>query len=154
MNHKQFTEELKSGLIRPVYLIHGEEAFLRQRLFNRLLDTLLPGEWRDMNLLTLQEDAPALRLIEGCEALPMFAEKRVVVQRNSPLLNTGGKSADESVLLPYLEDVPPQAVLIFYHSGKADSRRSLTKKLVELGANLDCNPLSDADIAEIGRAHV
>ena len=92
---RQFNEALKSGDLRRVYLLCGEQAYLRLQNRDKLVKTLL-GDGDAMNLSRYSgSDVSARELIEMAQTLPFFADRRVIVLENTGLLNP--RSATKSV---------------------------------------------------------
>ena len=92
---KQFNEALKSGDFRRVYLLCGEQAYLRLQNRDKLVKTLM-DDGDAMNLSRYSgSDVTALELIDMAQTLPFFADRRVIVLENTGLLNP--KTASKSV---------------------------------------------------------
>ena len=86
-NQRQLNEELKSGDYRRIYLLCGEQAYLRLQNKDKLVKALL-GDGDAMNLSRYSgSDITARELIEMAQTLPFFADRRVIVLENTGLLN-------------------------------------------------------------------
>lgn len=129
MNYRDMSEQIKKGEFSRVYLMHGEEAFVRQRLLDRLCAAAVNRDMAQLNITNFGEDADAGSIIEACETLPVFDERRVVIYKDCPMLKSKGKDMGEKRLLEYIENVPEHAILVFYMRQKPDGRKALFKKL-------------------------
>ena len=138
MNHTEFFKSIKAGDILPAYIFHGEEEFVKESAYSKLLEAVVP-ENRDFNVTILDTDN-AQELREACETLPFMSEHRLVVNHKLPTDKSGKQ------LVEYLTMLPPETVLLFYIRGKADAKTSLFKKIHELGGEVNFSPLGEAEI--------
>jgi DNA polymerase-3 subunit delta len=71
----------------PVYLFHGDDEFRKDEAVRQLVDAAVDPATRDFNLEVLRgaETAPN-RLATALDALPMLADRRVVVVRDAGAL--------------------------------------------------------------------
>ncbi len=99
----------KSGTPDPVYLLHGDNEFLKDEKARALIDQLADPATRDFNLDVLRGgDADAGRVANALDALPVMAERRVVVIRDFSSL----KKDAMGVLTKYLEHPAPDTVVV------------------------------------------
>ena len=92
---RQFNEAIRSGDLRRVYLLCGEQAYLRLQNRDKLVKALM-GDGDSMNLSRYSgSDISSRELIEMAQTLPFFADLRVIVLENTGLLNP--KAASKSV---------------------------------------------------------
>lgn len=140
MDHNAFLGELKTGAIRTAYLFHGEEEFVKDRALERLLNTLDPA-MREMNV----QDAPAqdsAAIRAACEALPFFADRRIVLARDLPKEGEGKKIA------AYLPEIPETTTLIFFLRGEANKNNGVYKALSGVGSVVEFHTLSESEAAK------
>lgn len=148
MNREGFFKELKQGSVRPCYLFEGEEEFTKQAALRSLQQQVLQGEFAQLNL-SLLVNPSASELIACAETLPMMADKRFVLVKESGLLNarTGdaegesASSADQDRVADYVSQLPESVCLVFFHRGKASAARKLYKRIDKLGGVVRFDPL-------------
>ena len=89
---KGIQEDLKTGRFQPVYLLYGEEAYLK-RQYRQKLRQALAAEGDAMNVSQYQ-GAPINpgEIIDLAETLPFFADRRVIVMETAACLNMAGNS--------------------------------------------------------------
>lgn len=152
---RQFNEALKSGDLRRVYLLCGEQAYLRLQNRDKLVKTLL-GDGDAMNLSRYSgSDVSARELIEMAQTLPFFADRRVIVLENTGLLNprsatksvTGSKTAasiseEADKIADFIPGIPDTTAVVFVEEN-VDKRGRLYKaisksKKDKLGDILEC----------------
>ena len=169
MEYTQAAAEIKKGLIRPVYLLHGEESLLAKKLERAIVDAVLPPEDRDMNLVALERDPAPGELAALIETVPFMGGKNVIIIRGTHLFRAGRKAggAEEGAadggdvrLLKLIGEMPEYTRLIFVTPEKADKRRKIYKVIEQAGAVVEVSPLKAKDTrpwilskaAEMGRA--
>ncbi|MHB1125813.1 MAG: DNA polymerase III subunit delta [Bacillota bacterium] len=168
MRYEEFIHKIEQGQVAPLYLVYGDESYLRVDLTNRLKTLLLPPEIADFNLDVLSgEDLDVRTLISAANTLPVMAPRRLVLVKETSLFragkkNTGkGKEAypsdakeadispnnkDEALLLEYLQEPCTSTCLVFIASGKVDMRRKVYKALTETGEVVELAPLKGQDL--------
>lgn len=137
---------LKRKVLSPVYLLYGEEPYLRDRLVRKFEETLLPPEVRDFNLDIFDgRDLKFGNLVNAAGTLPFMAEKRLIIVRNADFFKSKQKSGpaqaeaeengntDEESLLRYLENPSPSTCLIFLADEGVDKRKKLYKLVEKVG---------------------
>ena len=149
MTHEEFFDALKRGEIAPAYFFHGEEEHVKASALEALRARLLPAGLEALNETALQNPAAAV-VVAAAETLPLMAERRLVVVRDSALL-TAGKASDEAAesaaLVDYLGRLPDTACVVFFCRGVADGRKTLTQALLKQAAVVRFDPLGDAALA-------
>lgn len=107
-----------------IYLNYGEENFLVEYNTKKKVEEYNLSN-PSMNLIYLNDDNID-KLIQNCEQLPFFDEKKVIVAKNTGIFASGNKKVSNDVvekILEYVENLPDYIVLIF-------SEESVDKRLV------------------------
>jgi DNA polymerase-3 subunit delta len=144
LNYLGFFESLKSGDIKPVYVFEGEEEYIKAQAVKALCNTLLPEGLEQMNLTELYSPA-ADELIAAAETLPVMADRRVVLVRESALLSTE-KAAEENgaeAVVNYLPSASPSTCLAFIVKGRADGRKKLYAYCKKEHTVVDFSPMTE-----------
>jgi len=125
-------EDIKNRTFAGIYLIYGEEDYLRRYYVKKLRRAILP-EGDEMNLTTWKEDAFDLKAFsEQAVTLPFFAEHRLLIVENSSLFKKGGND-----LAAFLSRLPEETIVIFSEK-EADKRGKLFKLVASKGAVWEC----------------
>lgn len=128
---KKLAEEIKSGQLKQVYVLYGEEAYLRNQYRDRLKEALLGGG-DPMNLHCFEgKDVRAGDVIDLAETLPFLAERRVIVLENSGLFAHGGED-----LAAYLS-APAETVSFVFVESAVDKRSRLYKAATARGRAIE-----------------
>jgi DNA polymerase-3 subunit delta len=110
---RAFKSALEQGTPDAVYLLYGDNDFLKDEKVRDLVDRLAEPATRDFNLEILRgEDVDAGRLSTALDALPLMASRRVLVLRDVGALKKDAKA----VLDRYLGRPAPETVLVLVAS--------------------------------------
>ena len=125
---KTLNEDLKSGQFKQVYLLCGEEAYLKKQYKNRFVKAMIP-EGDTMNYSYYEgKNTPVKEAIDLAETLPFFAERRLIVFENTGFFKTAA-GAD---LADYIKDMPETTCFIFVEE-EIDKRNKLYKAVKSKG---------------------
>ena len=124
---KRIIEDIKKKEWAPVYLLYGEENYVRNAYRDRLVESLIdPADSMNLNRFEGQ-DCDERAIIAQAETLPLFAPRRVILVQDSGLFK---RRADE--LADYMKQLPEYLVMIFVESD-ADKRSRLYKAVQKYG---------------------
>ncbi|MCM1055384.1 MAG: DNA polymerase III subunit delta [Bacteroides sp.] len=152
MTEAQLSANIKSGNFFPVYFFYGEESFLVKTYAMRIKSRLVGDSKNDINLLELSGCPDLAMLSDHAEALPFFADRKVIMINDFDL-----EKLPESELEHFeniLKNVPDTTVMVFYLTGCGFSLRSgRVKKLFEMfkkyAAVCEFKPLNKMKIGDI-----
>lgn len=119
-------EDIKSGQFKPVYLLFGEEAFLKQSYKKRLKEAIVGDDTMNYNYFE-GKGLDVKELISLSNTMPFFSEKRLILVEDSGFF----KSASEE-LAEYLPNMPDTTCIVFVEEA-VDKRNRLYKKVKDLG---------------------
>lgn len=131
---QRINNDIKSGNFQPVYLLYGEERYLRKQYKDKLKNALGDPDDTMNNHSYEGKNVPVGEIIDLAETLPFFAPRRVILIENSGLFKSGGEQMAE-----YLNGQNESTVFIFVES-EVDKRSKLFKavgnhgSVVEFGA--------------------
>lgn len=130
---KSLNEDLKTGQFKQIYLLFGEEGYLKRQYKNRLTKAMLP-EGDTMNYACYEGKGVDIReVIDLAETMPFFAERRLIVFENTGFFKSGGTE-----LADYVKELPETTCFLFVEN-EVDKRSRLYKavkakgRAVELG---------------------
>ncbi len=156
MTLEDLLTELAGGLLRPAYLLGGEESLIRDDALRTIREAVLAEGPSDFNLdqLDARTTSPAA-LCDAVQALPVMASHRLVHLRDPEARRgEGGDFADAIVqaLEILLSDEEVRTVLVV-QSGKLDRRAKWVKSFSGRAAIVDCSaPKKPREIAAFVRA--
>lgn len=106
---------IASGNFPPVVLMFGEEEFLLEEAYNKLVDAAVEKDTGAFNIDVLEgSDTTPETIIEMASAFPMMAKRRVVAVKHfeKVSLGRGSKSEQSSPLAKYFAAPSPTTLLI------------------------------------------
>lgn len=144
-----------SGQLSPVYVVVGEEAFIRDQVLHALRAAALAGGIPGMNddALVAGKDAPPDAAVALARTLPMMASRRVVSVRQvegwEPKNESSAKDDKREqqrarafeLLTEYLVEPSPSTVLLL-SGAKVDKRRKWFLAAQKAGYVVQCDPLN------------
>ncbi len=120
-------QDIKNQDFRQIYLLCGEEAYLRKQYRDRLREAL-QQEGDTMNSHYFEgKNTVVGEVTDLADTLPFFAPRRVIVVENSGWLQKGGDA-----LAQYLPKLPDTTYLILVEA-QVDKRTKLYKEIKKLG---------------------
>ncbi|SFH57402.1 DNA polymerase III, delta subunit [Pseudobutyrivibrio sp. OR37] len=139
---RRIDEDIAKGQFQNLYLIYGEEDYLKLQYKNKLIAALV-NEGDNMNFSKYQDSGiNTAQIIDQAETMPFFAEHRVILIENSGF----GKKMPED-LGSYLSSIPEFTVLIFVEPS-ADKRGKLYKAAKACGRDIEINMPNEAVLAK------
>lgn len=128
---KVLNQDIKDRQFKPVYLLFGEEAFLKKSYKNRLKEAMVGDD--TMNFHQFEGKGVDLKeIISLADTMPFFGERRLILIEDSGLFKGSGAEA----LVEYLPQMPDTTCLLFVES-EVDKRSRMYKKVKELGYGAD-----------------
>lgn len=142
VDQNKFYKDLETGNVTPVYFIFGDEPFLIDQCVNRFKYGLLDENSLDFNYsLFYAGDADIQSVKETVETLPVFAQRRVVILKNSHEL----KDAEWNELEPLFKNPVDSTVFVLF-ADKIDKRKKHFKNLIDTAAALEFKKPYDNEI--------
>lgn len=137
---QQLLDDIKKGSFKQVYLLYGEETYLRLQYRDKLKNALVPPD-DTMNYHYFEgKDTNPLELIDLAETMPFFADRRVIFVENSGFFK---KASDQ--LADYLRSLPASAFLVFVET-EADKRGKMFKAVKDAGRVVEFATQNDATL--------
>lgn len=146
---KDALAEATAGQLRPVYLVSGEERFLRQAVVRALRRAVVGDEAVSLNEDRFDTGSVSPQtLIAAARTLPMFGPRRLVLlhdlqrweaQKDTATRGVSTKPLDR--LAEYCQEPSTTTTLILIGE-KLDSRRRLMTLAKKQGFLVACDPLS------------
>lgn len=124
---KTIDADIKAGSFAPVYLLYGEESYLKKQ-YREKLKKALAAEGDTMNVSCFEgKDIRPEALIDLAETMPFFADRRLILVENSGMF----KNACEE-LAEYMKNIPPSACFVFVEE-EVDKRSKMFKRVKAAG---------------------
>ena len=128
---QRINNDIKSGRFQPVYLLYGEERYLKKQYKDKLRHALCAAEDNMNNHFFEGKGIPVGEVIDLAETMPFFADRKVIFLENSGLLKAGGEQLAE-----YLGNQNETTILIFIEA-EIDKRSKLYKAISANGCVIE-----------------
>lgn len=148
MSIEVLKKDIKNNNLKNLYVFYGEEEYLKKFYINKIEEAILNDNFNSLNKIVLDGKAENGKIIEACETMPFFSQRKLVVVKNSGKFTgkSGTKSEDED-FLKYLKNIPPYACLIFYED-TIDKRLKIVKDVKDNGLLVEFQYLKQPDMVK------
>lgn len=124
---QRIAEDIKTGQLKQIYLLYGEESYLVRQYRDRLLAAML-GDGSQMNLNRYEGKGVSVEeVIDMAETMPFFSDRRVIILEDTELFKGGGEKLSE-----YLK-APAESSSFILVERDVDKRSSLYKTVKKYG---------------------
>ena len=124
---QRINEDIKTGNFKQIYLLYGEERYLKNQYTTRLRKALCQ-DGDEMNTHFYQgKDFSLGQVIDLAETLPFLAERRVMFFKDTGLFKSGGEKLAE-----YLAN-PNDTTFFVFTESEVDKRSKLYKTVQSKG---------------------
>ena len=148
LNEKELKAHIKSEEPYPIYLVCGDEDYLKKHYTDLLTSKFVSPDFESFNLDRFEGKSLDLRdVFDKAEMMPMMAERRCIVVENCKL--EGMNEADLELLDSYCSN-PADFSTIIFHQKNSDFSLAKAKKAVtciqKAGAVCVLNKRQGADL--------
>lgn len=138
---KTINQHIKNEDYSKVYLIYGDETYLKKQARDKLINAISKGD--TMNYSYYEGEKTSVKdILDMAQTMPFFAEKRLIVIENSGFL----KSSNEE-LADYIKAIPDYLVMVFVES-EADKRNKVYKAIAANGYVAQMNQQSEGVLSK------
>ena len=137
---KQLTNDIKNKEFKKVYLLVGEEDYLKSVYTKQMVETITDGNNMNESFYN-GNDIDVNEIIENAKSSPFFAEKKIIVAENTNLFSGEGEPLAE--LLP---ELPESTVMVFVER-KVDKRTKLYKAIKDAGYIAEIEKQGEQDVS-------
>jgi len=154
MDYKQIFQQIKTQPLARLYLLHGEEEYVRGKAMQQLAQRALGGGLPEMNHALFTGETALNVLDDAAQALPFMAEKRLLEVRDHPALTAGAEEKAEGAKKPktdtkafaaFFERIPDSTCVVFTVRGAVNARSALVKQFAAHGVVYEFTPLSETE---------
>lgn len=129
---RTINEDIKNNQYKRVYLIYGDESYLRKQYRDKLKSAITAGDTMNYGYFE-GKSIDFNNVVELSETLPFFAEHRLIIIENSGFF----KSANDAVA-DYIDKIPESTIMVFVEE-EVDKRGKLYKKVKACGHDCEMN---------------
>ncbi len=142
---QKIKDDIKNRNFKNVYLLFGDEDYLKNDIENKLKKAIISPDSEMMNFDLFQEsNVDVQKIKDACETFPFMSDFRMIIVRESELFTTGKKYETEK-MAEYIKNISKTTVIIFTEK-KVDKRNKLFKVVSDVGYCAECKNLSEKDM--------
>ncbi len=135
---QRINNDIKNDTYKPVYLLCGDEAYLRVQYKNKLKDALVaPDDSMNYSYYQGKNVNPA-EVIDLSETMPFLADRRVIILENTGFVKDGNEE-----LADYISDGVNDTTVIIFAESAVDKRTKLYKAIDKSGLVVSFDPQND-----------
>ncbi len=142
---KQLVTDIKSGTIKSIYFLMGEEPYYIDKISDFIEQNVLTEEEKGFNQMVLYgRDVTIDDIVANAKRYPMMAERQVLIIKEAQDL-----SRTIEKLVTYAENPQPTTVLVVnYKYKKIDKRKALYKTIKKIGVVYESKKLYENQVGE------
>lgn len=143
----ELKKQIKSGEFSNVYLIYGNESYLKHHYYNLLIKKSVNENFADFNLHIFDSPSEVREIVLAAEAMPMMSERTCVVIKDLKLSDLGDGGRKE--LIDFLSDIPETCVVIIcFLTSEPEGKgwKDLLSVCEKYGSSLRLDKMSKADL--------
>lgn len=142
---KNLDNHIKNKTFSNLYVIFGEENYLKNKYEKQFIQTILDENFKMMNFDLFEgKNINITNVIDACNTLPFISEYRLVVLKNTDLLYEA-KKEDIETLEKYFDNIPKTTILIFIEQ-KINKKLKIYKTASKIGSIHQIDTLSEQDL--------
>ncbi len=141
----QIVSDIKSGNIKPVYFLMGEEPYYIDKISDYIEQNVLDESEKGFNQAVMYgRDVSIEEIVASAKRFPMMAERQVLIVKEAQDL-----SRNIEKLTSYVENLQPSTVLVLnYKYKKLDKRKKLYKAVAKNGLIYESKKLYENQVAD------
>lgn len=149
----ELKKQIKTCEFSNVYLIYGEETYLKEFYVGKLKSKIVDSAFEDFNFHQYEGKNSSLDdILRDAEVMPMMSEYTFILVHDYPL----DKSANDiNALKEFFKDIPETCVIVFwYDSIEVDTKKNSKWKTVETafakaGSSVNLEKRSENELAKL-----
>lgn len=140
---KNIKQDIKNGKMKKVYLVYGEEEYLKKNIKKSII-TGLTGDADSMNCSIYEgKNIDLKEIMNMCDTLPFLGDKRLVIMENTGIL----KKTDEKFMEYVKTGIPDTSCLVIMEQ-EADKRGKMYKLIKSEGYVCECSHPKESDLSK------
>lgn len=136
--------QIKTGNINGVYLLYGQEIFVKDSYLKKMTELIDDGGMPDFNKIIIDaQKADLSEIDDAIESFPMLCEKKLILLKDSKIFKSP-KEEVKDYWSKRLNSIPDYVVLVFDEK-EVDKRSALLKKITKCGLVCEFGIMSQND---------
>lgn len=142
---RSIVSDIKSGHIKPIYFLMGEEPYYIDKISDFIQENILNESEKGFNQQIMYGRESSIEdIVSAAKRYPMMAERQVLIVKEAQDL-----SRNIEKLVSYAENPQPTTVLVLnYKYKKLDKRKKLHKAIAKTGMVFESKKLYENQVAD------
>lgn len=143
MTVQEIIQDIKNRNIKPIYFLYGDEPYFIDLISDFIEKNVLTDDEKGFNQTVFYgRDVTVDDIVNAAKRFPMMAERQVIIVKEAQELHRTIDQLDH-----YLKNIVPSTVLVFNYKYKSpDNRKSVFKKMAQVGELFESKPLYDNQV--------
>lgn len=134
LNYHSFINTFKKDKVSQFYFVYGNEEYLKKQVIDKIIDRVIPPEYREFDLSFLYgDDCSISDVLNELSTKPFLAKDRVVILRKFDNMRT----ANQQKIIDFLSRNEFFNFVIL-SSDSLDNRLKIAKQINKLGIVIHC----------------
>jgi DNA polymerase-3 subunit delta len=134
VTYEAILQDFKAKNFKPIYFLHGEEAYYIDSIVKHATEDILDEAEKDFNqTIVYAKDTPPINVVDAATRLPMMCEHQLVIVKEAQEYK---KKEQWEAFEKYFESPSNATILIFAHKYKKFDKRSRIYKLLQKKAGV------------------
>ncbi|MBW6516786.1 MAG: DNA polymerase III subunit delta [Candidatus Cloacimonetes bacterium] len=134
LTYQAFVSSFNKDKISRFYYIYGTEEYLKRKVYNTIVDEVIPKEQRDFDLVIFYgDDCSIVDFLDAVSTRPFLSEEKVVILRKFDSLKTG----NQQKIIDFLTQNEIFSIVILI-ADSFDNRLKIAKQISQLGPIINC----------------
>lgn len=153
IGEKELKNQIKNSEFFPVYLIYGEEAYLKEYYVKKLRNKLVDSSFADFNFHQYEGKKTDLSdILNDADMMPVMSNYSFLLVHDYPINRSKN---DIELLKNYLKDVNESTVIVFWYDSvevnpKQDSKwNTVISQIDKIGVCVNMQKRSESDLVKI-----
>ncbi len=146
--YSELKKAISSNALKPLYVLWGEEAYLKEHYYKEMKKLLLPDGLAEFNFKYFDDKNLDINALSAAvDMLPVFAERTLVEVRDFDFYKAGEETRER--LESVIKDIPEYCCLVFFFSDpefKPSANLKIHHTIKKVGSSVEFRPQSDADL--------
>ena len=134
---------MPQGPRKCVYVLHGQDDYLRRHHRRKIIEALLPPEQARLGVADLDASAELAEVLDELRTVPLLAPCRVVVINDADKFVTRHRAPLEDY---FTSPAPTGSLVLMVNSWPV--RTKLARLAARIGETIDCSPPSDSSLPQ------
>ncbi len=146
MNVNGILLDIKQRKFKPLYLLHGEEAYYIDLISDRIEHTVLQEVQKGFDQTILYgKDTDFSTIINAAKRYPMMSDYQVIIVKEAQNLKW---KAEDELFVRYVDNLTPTTILVLaYKHGKFDKRTKLYRQIDKIGVAFESEKLYENKVS-------